>query len=96
LGRARGFSAPAKAPGLVIISSELTFGATTDNTATATGTRVADADVNTINSDLLLGLPQMTGNTFAQFASSSVESAGAGTAVTLQRDVIIVVARYLV
>ena len=36
----------------------------------------------------------MTGNTFAQFASSSVESAAAGTAVTLQRDGIIVVARY--
>src|SRR5205085_7996908 len=50
-----------KAPGVVIVSAELTFSSLTATSAGATDTRISDADLATLSSDLTLGLPQMTG-----------------------------------
>ena len=83
-----------QAPALVVVATELAFASLTENRSVASGQRVSDADVSGIVADLAWGLPQMTGGAFSSFASVAQEAPAAGSAVNMQRDGTIVVARY--
>ncbi len=83
-----------KAPGLVIIGTELAFGSLTAASAVATDVRMSAADLTALSSDLTGGLPQMTGGSYTAFASSATETPAVDSNVSVLRDGLIVVARY--
>ena len=82
------------APGLVIVGAELVFASTTDSVSTATSQRLSDADIQALRADLTSGLPPLTGNAYTSFASVTTDAAPAGSPVAMQREGMIVVARY--
>jgi hypothetical protein len=83
------------APSLVIIDAVLRFTAVSDSTFSALDERLTAGERASIAADLGWGLSQVTGNTFATFASVTVESPSPGATVDLfSREDRIVVARF--
>lgn len=83
-----------EAPRIVIERRVLTFTNTTDLSYAAMADIMSEAEANQLLDDLAWALPQLTGSTFASFASVEIELADEGDAVPVTRDGVIVVARY--
>lgn len=70
------------APALRIVSNVVQFNAT-GPTYTATSEALTPAEIQSITSDLVYGLPQLSGAVFQNFSGISTQSVIAGEAVTL-------------
>jgi hypothetical protein len=82
------------APRLVIQRRVLQFTNVDASSFTATPTELTDEEVSELAGDFAWALPQLTGETFHQFSSYSVESADEGSTVDVSRPGVIVVAHY--
>jgi hypothetical protein len=82
-------------PSLVIVDAVLQFTSVSASTFTALDERLTAEERASIAADLEWGLPQVTGNQFATFASVTVESPAPGASVDFfSREGRIVVARF--
>jgi hypothetical protein len=81
-------------PRVVVQNRVLQFTNITDIDYTALPTVMPDTDATSILSDLTWALPQLTGNSFAQFADQQRETASEGDRVRVSRPGLVVVARY--
>lgn len=82
------------APRIVLQSRVLQFTNISDIDYTALGMVTSDSDGTSILSDLAWALPQLTGNSFTQFAEQQRETASEGDRVRVSRPGLVVVARY--
>ena len=82
------------APRVVVQSRVLQFTGVADTEFVGTTQTMSPAEVSGLFADLTHGLPQVTGNTFAAFASEENEQAAAGDRVSVSRNGYIIVARY--
>jgi hypothetical protein len=83
------------APKLVVIDAVLQFSSVSDTTYTAMSERLTAEERGAIVADLTWGLPQVTGESYATFASVSTESPQEGSRVEFySREGMIVVARF--
>lgn len=83
-----------EAPRLVVQRRVMAFTNTTDTTYVATATMMSEAEVDALLADLRWALPQLTGDTFTDFATVEVELAAEGDMVTVTRPGTIVAGRY--
>ncbi len=81
-------------PRIVLQNRVLQFTNISDLDYTALGTVMSDAEGTSILSDLTWALPQLTGNTFDQFADQQRETALEGDRVRVSRPGLVVLARY--
>jgi hypothetical protein len=81
-------------PRVVLQNRALVFTNISDLEYTALGAVMSDAEGTSILSDLTWALPQLTGNTFDQFADQQRETAADGDRVRVSRPGLVVVARY--
>jgi hypothetical protein len=81
-------------PRVVLQTRALIFTNITDLDYTALETVMSDSEGTSILSDLTWALPQLTGNTFHQFADQQRETAAEGDRVRVTRPGLVVVARY--
>ena len=81
-------------PRVVLQNRTLVFTNITDLEYTALGPVMSDGEGTAILADLTWALPQLTGNTFNQFADQQQETAADGDRVRVTRPGLVVVARY--
>jgi len=81
-------------PRVVLQNRVLVFTNISDLEYTALGAVMSDAEGTSILSDLTWALPQLTGNTFDQFADQQRETAADADRVRVSRPGLVVVARY--
>jgi Carboxypeptidase regulatory-like domain len=82
------------APSIVIQTRVLKFSSLGDTEYVALDGRMPDGEATALVGDLTWALPQLTGSTFARFASEKRETAAPGDRVQVQRGGLIVIARY--
>lgn len=83
-----------RAPGLVILTSVMTYNGPSESSYAATGQRLSDAEVAALEADFTRALPLLTGNTWRSFSSVVREAVDEGTRATVQREGVIVAGRY--
>jgi hypothetical protein len=82
------------APSIVIQTRVLKFSSLGETEYVALDGTMSEGEAATLVGDLTWALPQLTGNTFARFASERRETAAPGDRVSVQRSGLIVIARY--
>lgn len=83
-----------RAPGLVILTSVMTYNGPSESSYVATGERLTTEEVDALEQDFTRALKLMTGNTWASFATVVREPVEEGARASIQRDGLIVVGRY--
>jgi hypothetical protein len=81
-------------PALVILAAVMDYRNTSDQTYTATGEQLTDAELEQLRAHLIEGLAFLTGNTYTSFASVEIERPAGGARVNTLRAGQIVVGRY--
>ncbi len=81
-------------PSLVILGAVMDYRNTSDQTYSATGDQLTDAEVEQLKAHLTEGLALLTGNTYTTFTSIEIERPSGGARVNTLRAGQIVVGRY--
>ena len=81
-------------PSLVILGAVMDYRNGSDQTYSATGDQLTDAEVEQLKAHLTEGLALLTGNTYTTFASVEIERPSGGARVNTLRAGQIVVGRY--
>lgn len=81
-------------PALVILAAVMEYRNTSDETYSATGEQLSDAELEQLRAHLTEGLAFLTGNTYTAFSSVEIERPAGGARVNTLRAGQIVVGRY--
>ena len=81
-------------PRLVVERAVLTLTSVNDDTFLARDEQLSASEVSDLIDDLRWGLPQMTGNSFADFSAIDLQTSASGSMVNVKRTGAVFVARY--
>jgi hypothetical protein len=81
-------------PGLVVLTSVMTYNGPAETSYAATGERLTDEEVDAMVQDFTRGLRLMSGNTWTAFDTIVREAVDEGARASVQRDGMVVAGRY--